>query len=80
LVRLPYFSLPNLLAGEALAPEFLQEAVTAENLCAALLRSLADEPRRAYLMQRFEAIHATLRTGGAARAAEAVLALTGGAG
>ncbi len=27
-VRLPYFSLPNLLAGEALVPEFLQEAVT----------------------------------------------------
>ena len=33
LVRLPYFSLPNLLAGRALVPEFLQEAVTAGNLC-----------------------------------------------
>jgi lipid-A-disaccharide synthase len=67
LVRLPYFSLPNLLAGEALVPEFLQEAVSGERLCAA--------PRRAQLAQRFRAIHETLRCDGAQRAADAVLEL-----
>ena len=37
LVKLAHFSLPNLLAGEALVPEFFQEAVTP----AALAQSLA---------------------------------------
>jgi lipid-A-disaccharide synthase len=75
LVRLPYFSLPNLLAGEALVPEFLQEAVSGERLCAALQAELADGPRRAQLAQRFRAIHETLRCDGAQRAADAVLEL-----
>jgi lipid-A-disaccharide synthase len=77
LVRLPYFSLPNLLAGEALAPEFLQRQVSSGNLADALERLLQDPARRAYLESRFAAVHAALRAGGAARAAEAVLQLVG---
>ena len=73
LVRLPYFALPNLLAGEALAPEFLQEAVRPAPMADALERLLADAPRREYLQSRFEAIHASLRQQGAALAAEAVI-------
>jgi lipid-A-disaccharide synthase len=73
LVRLPYFALPNLLAGEPLAPEFLQEQVRPEPMADALQRLLADAPRRAYLKTRFEAIHASLRQQGAALAAEAVI-------
>ena len=79
LVRLPYFSLPNLLARESLAPEFFQSAVTPEKLSAALRLQLEDQPRREYLRQRFEAIHETLAVGGAARAAEAVIQLARGA-
>ncbi len=75
LVRLPYFSLPNLLAGEELAPEFLQRAASHRNLSAAIERALADSPRREYLQQRFQAVHESLRAGGAARAAQAVLQL-----
>jgi lipid-A-disaccharide synthase len=75
LVRLAQFSLPNLLAGEALAPEFFQEAVIPANLCAALEGVLDDTARREYLQQRFQAIHASLRAGGAALAAQAVLRL-----
>jgi lipid-A-disaccharide synthase len=78
LVRLPYFSLPNLLAREPLAPEFFQSAVTPENLARALRLQLEDQPRRQYLRGRFEAIHETLAVGGAARAAEAVLQLVRG--
>jgi lipid-A-disaccharide synthase len=73
LVRLPYFALPNLLAGEPLAPEFLQEQVRPEPMADALQRLLDDAPRRAYLQTRFQAIHASLRQQGAALAAEAVI-------
>jgi len=44
LVRTPHVSLPNILAGRAVVPEFLQRAATAENLCAAL-QPLLFEPR-----------------------------------
>lgn len=73
LVRVPYFALPNWLAGEQLVPEFLQEAVQAEPMAAALAALLEDVPRREYLLGRFDAIHASLRQEGAALAAEAVI-------
>jgi lipid-A-disaccharide synthase len=75
MVQLPHFALPNLLAGEPLAPEFLQEAVQPAPMAQALGRLLEDAPRRAYLLQRFETIHASLQKKGAALAAEAVLQL-----
>ncbi|MFI4865728.1 MAG: lipid-A-disaccharide synthase [Steroidobacterales bacterium] len=75
LVRLPYFSLPNLLAGTALAPEFFQQAVTSENLCGALERALDDVAYREYLQREFLQVHQSLRAGGAVRAAQAVLRL-----
>ncbi len=78
LVRLPYFSLPNLLAGEALVPEFFQEQVSGERLATAVLQQLNDPARRQLLATRFRAIHASLRQGGAARAAAAVLRLVPG--
>jgi lipid-A-disaccharide synthase len=78
LVRLPYFSLPNLLAGEALVPEFFQEQVSGVAMAAAVLRQLDDPARRQLLGARFRAIHASLRQGGAARAAAAVLRLIPG--
>ena len=75
LYKLPFFSLPNLLAAEALVPEFLQEAVTPESLTAALAARLLDPAGNAALRERFAVIHRQLRVGGAARAAEAVLRL-----
>jgi lipid-A-disaccharide synthase len=75
LVRLPYFSLPNLLAGQALAPEFFQEAVTSGKLADAIEGALDDVARREYLQREFLKVHQSLRAGGAARAAEAVLQL-----
>ena len=75
MMRIPHFSLPNLLAGESLVPEFLQQAVSGPRLAAALQAQLDDAPRRAMLSTRFRAIHASLRQDGAARAADAVLKL-----
>ncbi|MET0281380.1 MAG: lipid-A-disaccharide synthase [Steroidobacteraceae bacterium] len=73
LVKLQYFSLPNLLAGAALVPEFFQQAARPTVLATALHTALNDEPRRAELRQRFREIHRTLRHGGAARAAQVLL-------
>ncbi|MGH8253846.1 MAG: lipid-A-disaccharide synthase [Steroidobacteraceae bacterium] len=77
LVRLKYFALPNLLAGEPLVPEFFQEAATGAHLAAALQQQLRDEDHRRMLEARFRSIHVTLRQDGAARAADAVLELIG---
>ncbi len=75
LVRVTYFSLPNLLAGTALVPEFLQDAVTSENLAGALERVLDDVAYREYLQREFLQVHQSLQAGGAASAAQAVLRL-----
>jgi lipid-A-disaccharide synthase len=81
--KLPYYSLPNLLAGQELAPEYVQGDVRADVLGPALLRVLerafvrahegpADADERALLMA---SIHQKLRQGGSALAAAAVLDL-----
>jgi lipid-A-disaccharide synthase len=80
LVRLPYISLPNLLAGAALVPEFLQQAVTSANLAGALERALDDGAYREYLQREFLQVHQSLRAGGAVSAARAVLRLLQGQG
>ncbi len=75
LVKVPYFSQPNLLAGRRLIPEFLQDEVTPEALGAALLGQLEDREGGEELQREFRRIHETLRLGGADRAAAAVLDL-----
>ena len=73
LFRLPYFSLPNLLAGEALVPEFFQSAVQPAALADAVATELQPGALRERQLARFAEIHHTLRVGGAGRAADAVL-------
>jgi lipid-A-disaccharide synthase len=75
LVKLAHFSLPNLLAGEALVPEFFQEAATPGALATAVEAQLAAGPGRERQLARFRAIHESLRQDGAARAADAIAAL-----
>ncbi|HFQ91461.1 MAG TPA: lipid-A-disaccharide synthase, partial [Chromatiales bacterium] len=77
LVKLPWYSLPNLLAGERLVPEFIQDEATGEALGAALLRCLEDQPGREAMLERFAEIHARLRGGASTRAAAAVLEVAG---
>jgi lipid-A-disaccharide synthase len=80
LVKLAHFSLPNLLAGEALVPEFFQEKATAPALAQALAELLQDGARRATLQARFGTLHRGLRQDSARRAAQVVIELAGGAG
>jgi lipid-A-disaccharide synthase len=77
LVKVPYFSQPNLLAGRRLVPEFFQQAVQGEALAAALLAELEDPQHVRELQGEFAQIHQVLRRGGAGRAAQAILDLIG---
>lgn len=73
LVRLRHFSLPNLLAGERVVPEFFQGEVRPQALAEALHAALIDQSRRTALQVRFRAIHERLRRGAAARAAQVLV-------
>jgi lipid-A-disaccharide synthase len=75
LVKVPYFSQPNLLIGRALVPELFQEQVSGPRLGAALLSRLEDREYRRELESEFRRVHEQLRGGGAERAAAAILAL-----
>jgi lipid-A-disaccharide synthase len=59
--RIPYVGLPNILAGEQLVPELLQEQATPEALADAVLAQLSDPRRRELLAQRFGEIHRSLQ-------------------
>ncbi len=75
LLKSDFVSLPNVLAGEAMVPELLQDACTADNLHAALLHWFREADAVAALQPRFLAIHETLRRDASARAADVVAAL-----
>jgi lipid-A-disaccharide synthase len=77
LMRTRRFALPNLLAGEDLVPELMQEAATPERIAAEVGALLRDPARRAALTGRFAAMHAMLRQGADRRAAAAVLDMLG---
>ena len=75
LVRVPYIAMANLLAGEGLAPEFIQGACSPENLAGAVVALFDDPERRAAIRARYRALAASLRCDTSRQAADAVLAL-----
>jgi len=75
LVKVRYFSQPNLLVGRPLVPELLQGQVTGTALADALLREMEDVGHVNELRHEFAEVHRKLRRGGAALAADAVVDL-----
>jgi lipid-A-disaccharide synthase len=75
LMKAPFFSQPNLLAGERIVPELLQEQVTPEALGTELLRELDDKAVRERQERVFADIHRQLKRNASDRAAEAILSL-----
>ncbi|MGX5914337.1 lipid-A-disaccharide synthase [Aliidiomarina sp. Khilg15.8] len=71
LVKVPHFSLPNLLADDAMVPELLQDEVTPERLVTEVAKHL-EEPQTA-LIERFYKLHESIQCNAADRAASAVL-------
>lgn len=75
LLKSAHVSLPNVLAGESLIPELLQDQCIPANLHAALLPFFHDGDAAAALQPRFLGIHQTLRRDASQRAADAVAEL-----
>jgi lipid-A-disaccharide synthase len=76
LKRLPSIILTNLLLGENVVPEILQDNCTAENLAAALAPLMGETPQRKRQLEAFARLDAILEIGGRAaadRAADIVL-------
>ncbi len=72
LVKTPYISLPNLLAGEALVPEIIQDEVRADVLGPLLLERLRGGPTVDQLKARFFEIHQAIALRASESAAQAV--------
>jgi lipid-A-disaccharide synthase len=68
-----YFSLPNILANEALVPELLQEDVNPQNMADKLRPMLESEPHA--LISRFTQLHKTLQLNADVQAAKAIQSL-----
>lgn len=77
LVKVPFIAMANLLAGEALAPEFLQQRCRADLLGPSLLNFLDDPERVRAIQARYGQIHRELRRDASREAAQAVLGLIG---
>ncbi|MBE5201279.1 lipid-A-disaccharide synthase [Pectobacterium quasiaquaticum] len=75
LVKTPWVSLPNLLAGRELVTELLQTDCTPDKLAAALLPLFSDTEEMAELRATFVDLHQQIRCNADEQAAQAVLEL-----
>jgi lipid-A-disaccharide synthase len=76
IVKVPSLTMPNLLAGEPVFPEFIQDAATPENIARGALELLNDPARRQTIQSKLGKLVATLGEPGACRrAAEAIVSL-----
>lgn len=78
LIKVPHVAMANLLAGEELAPEFLQDRCQAERMGPALLALLDDPERVATIRATYARIHGELRRDASRQAAKALLELVPG--
>ncbi|WP_221799668.1 lipid-A-disaccharide synthase [Oceanobacter mangrovi] len=75
MLKQPFISLPNLLAGREVVPEILQESATPMRLSQELMRCLEDQQTRHQLHETFQFIHRQLRRNADQEAANAVIQL-----
>ncbi|WP_217519359.1 lipid-A-disaccharide synthase [Vibrio metschnikovii] len=75
LVKIPYVSLPNILAGQELVKEFIQQECNVDNLYHELMRLLQSDNQA--LVDKFTEMHHWIRKDADQQAAQAVLTLIG---
>ncbi len=75
LLKVDRFALPNVLAGETIAPELMQDDCTPEKLADAVLAWFADPAAVAALAPRYRELHLMLRRDASREAASAVAEL-----
>jgi lipid-A-disaccharide synthase len=64
-IKVKYLAMPNLLAGEQVYPEFIQDQATGANLAAAALELMRDEKRRATIRAKLDSVIGSLGEPGA---------------
>ena len=78
-MKTQYISLPNLLAGEMLVPELIQEDCNPTNLAEKLSHYLSEDKsavqNRHVLLQRFTELHQMIQCNADQQAAQAVIDL-----
>ena len=75
MLKVDRYALPNVLAGDTLVPELMQDDCTPEKLSGAVLHWLRDPAAVATLQPRFRELHVQLRRDASARAADAIAGL-----
>ena len=75
LLKVARFTLPNLLTGEALVPEFIQGEAQPDAIAGAVIDLLNDPGRCAAIRERFAKLQAGLAMNSDARAADALISL-----
>src|SRR4051812_9691916 len=81
LVKVPFYAMPNLIAGRQVIPELVQDDFTAERVGAELNKIIPDGPEREKMIDGLAEVRAKLRgtdtVGASERAADAVLKVVG---
>lgn len=72
LLKVPFVSLPNLLAGKELVPELLQDAAEPKRIAEAALKLMSPEVS-APIVSSFDALHQSLRLNASEEAADAIV-------
>ena len=73
IITVKSFTMPNLMAGEEVYPEFIQDAATAKNISRTALGLLQNESRREKIKSQLAKIVASLGEPGASRRAAAAI-------
>ena len=75
ILKVPYVSLPNLLAGRQLVPEYIQRDLTVDKVCEGIVRHMTGAEDHGELMKEFDRIHKSLRLDASSAAAQAIVSL-----
>ena len=75
MVKTPYVGLPNLLAGEKLVPELLQDEATPENMSVAVMHYFEHPQETQALRDTFYDMHQSIKRNASDRAADAIAQL-----
>lgn len=72
LLKVPFVSMPNLIAGKQLVPEFLQEEATAKNLSEQIIKLLSEPEKTKAMLNSFDVLNKQLTCDADMQAAEIV--------
>ena len=75
MIKVPYVSLPNLLANEPLVPELLQDQATPENLSNSLLLTWKSFVEDKTIQTKYLNLHQMLRKNAGKQAAQAIISM-----